>query len=40
MQGNLAKAIAQWEKVLEIDPQNQSARENILKAKKMINKRN
>jgi hypothetical protein len=29
-------AVGEWEKVLEIDPQNQSARENIRNAKKMM----
>jgi hypothetical protein len=31
-------AIGEWEKVLEIDPDNRSARENILKAKNAMNK--
>jgi cytochrome c-type biogenesis protein CcmH/NrfG len=35
-QGKLDQAIAQWEKVLEIEPQNKSAKENINKAKDMM----
>jgi cytochrome c-type biogenesis protein CcmH/NrfG len=38
VQGNLDKALQEWEKVLEIDPANKSARENILKAGEMIKK--
>jgi cytochrome c-type biogenesis protein CcmH/NrfG len=35
-QGKLDQAIAQWEKVLKIEPQNQSAADNIKKAKEMM----
>jgi len=40
MQGNLDSALAEWEKVLEIDPQNRGARENIIKAREMMDKSN
>jgi tetratricopeptide (TPR) repeat protein len=36
-QGKLDNAISQWERILEIDPTNQKVKENISKAKKMLN---
>ena len=36
--GQYEKAIREWQKVLEIDPQHIMARKNIKKAKKMLNK--
>ena len=37
-QGNLKSAVSEWEKVLELDPRHTMARNNILKARKMMNR--
>ena len=36
--GNLKSAVSEWEKVLELDPRHTMARNNILKARKMMNR--
>jgi tetratricopeptide (TPR) repeat protein len=36
MQGNLKRAISEWEKVLQFDPHHRSAGNNLAKAKEMI----
>ena len=37
MQGEIERAVGLWEKVLEMDPNNQKAKDNIAKAKKIMN---
>ena len=36
-QGKLDQAILQWQVILEIEPSNQEVKENIEKARKMLN---
>jgi cytochrome c-type biogenesis protein CcmH/NrfG len=36
MQGEIDRAVGLWQKVLEIDPDNQNAKNNISKAAKII----
>jgi cytochrome c-type biogenesis protein CcmH/NrfG len=40
IEGKLEAAIAAWEKVLEFEPDNRQARDNILKAQKLLNDSN
>jgi tetratricopeptide (TPR) repeat protein len=38
IQGRLDDALSEWQKIIEFDPDNKEVHDNIIKAKKMINK--
>ena len=37
IEGEIGRAVGLWEKVLEMDPNNRNAKDNIAKAKQMMN---
>ena len=39
-QGNLDQALTEWQNVLKIDPANKSARDNVKKARAILEKSN
>jgi cytochrome c-type biogenesis protein CcmH/NrfG len=38
MQGKFNSAVAEWQRVLQLDPHNTLAKNNLQKAKKMMNR--